>query len=303
MSPASICSIQRRADQFVRPSGRFRTVNIADRAYFKAFKSGVAATPVLIELVQSRFTGGWTTVIARKMTGPNGEFSGGRHKSDHARQLRKILRIGGARRRRGDFDVPSRRNAAGALSACRDDDRAEFHERSGPSAGLVDKSDHGTTAADQSDGRPGPAGFGPRLDGLSHRRSSRPRLSRRRWPTGGNKPAFWSSWPALRARDRRPAVLVGRKTARSSTQLEKQRLDTAVNNMTQGLLVFDSSARVTVCNQRYIDMYRVVAGGGETRLHHAGSDRASEGHRILRGRRRGILRRDHLRNVALGKVT
>jgi diguanylate cyclase (GGDEF)-like protein len=37
--------------------------------------------------------------------------------------------------------------------------------------------------------------------------------------------------------------------------VEKQRLDTAVNNMTQGLLLFDSSQRLVVCNQRYIEMY------------------------------------------------
>jgi PAS domain S-box-containing protein len=37
--------------------------------------------------------------------------------------------------------------------------------------------------------------------------------------------------------------------------LEKQRLDTAVNNMTQGLLLFDSSQRLVVCNERYIEMY------------------------------------------------
>jgi len=37
--------------------------------------------------------------------------------------------------------------------------------------------------------------------------------------------------------------------------LEKQRLDTAVNNMTQGLLLFDSSQRLVICNHRYIEMY------------------------------------------------
>ncbi len=36
---------------------------------------------------------------------------------------------------------------------------------------------------------------------------------------------------------------------------EKHRLDTALNNMTQGLILYDASARVVVCNQRYIDMY------------------------------------------------
>jgi diguanylate cyclase (GGDEF)-like protein/PAS domain S-box-containing protein len=36
---------------------------------------------------------------------------------------------------------------------------------------------------------------------------------------------------------------------------EKLRLDTALNNMTQGLVLYDASARVVICNQRYIDMY------------------------------------------------
>ncbi|HET6842744.1 MAG TPA: PAS-domain containing protein, partial [Candidatus Angelobacter sp.] len=34
-------------------------------------------------------------------------------------------------------------------------------------------------------------------------------------------------------------------------------LDTAINNMTQGLLLFDASARLVICNQRYIDMFGV----------------------------------------------
>ena len=37
--------------------------------------------------------------------------------------------------------------------------------------------------------------------------------------------------------------------------LEKQRLDTAVNNIPQGLVLYDSSARIIVCNQRYIEMF------------------------------------------------
>ena len=41
--------------------------------------------------------------------------------------------------------------------------------------------------------------------------------------------------------------------------LEKLRLDTAVNNMTQGLLLFDSSQRLVICNKRYIEMYGLSA--------------------------------------------
>jgi len=37
--------------------------------------------------------------------------------------------------------------------------------------------------------------------------------------------------------------------------LERLRLDIALNNMTQGLLLFDSETRIIVCNRRYIEMY------------------------------------------------
>ncbi|MDA9431672.1 bifunctional diguanylate cyclase/phosphodiesterase [Bradyrhizobium sp. CCBAU 51627] len=37
--------------------------------------------------------------------------------------------------------------------------------------------------------------------------------------------------------------------------LEKEQLDTAMNTMTQGLLMFDQDQRLIVCNRRYIDMY------------------------------------------------
>ena len=37
--------------------------------------------------------------------------------------------------------------------------------------------------------------------------------------------------------------------------LEKQRLDAALNNMSQGLIMFDSADRIVVCNDLYIEMY------------------------------------------------
>jgi PAS domain S-box-containing protein len=43
--------------------------------------------------------------------------------------------------------------------------------------------------------------------------------------------------------------------SQSLVALEKQRLDLALNNMTQGLLLFDRDTRIVICNQRYIEMY------------------------------------------------
>jgi hypothetical protein len=51
-------------------------VNIADRAYFKTFKSDPEATTVLAEPVRSYFTGNWTTIIAHRLNGRNGAFLG-----------------------------------------------------------------------------------------------------------------------------------------------------------------------------------------------------------------------------------
>src|SRR5438270_6708752 len=45
------------------------------------------------------------------------------------------------------------------------------------------------------------------------------------------------------------------QASRSKLRLEKERFATAVNNMTQGLLLFDASGRLVVCNERYLDMF------------------------------------------------
>jgi diguanylate cyclase (GGDEF)-like protein/PAS domain S-box-containing protein len=43
--------------------------------------------------------------------------------------------------------------------------------------------------------------------------------------------------------------------SRQQIAFEKQRLDTALSHMSQGLLLFDSSERLIICNRRYIEMY------------------------------------------------
>src|SRR5262249_11842927 len=38
---------------------------------------------------------------------------------------------------------------------------------------------------------------------------------------------------------------------------DNQRMRIAINNMSQGLCMFDGNERLVVCNQRYMDMYKV----------------------------------------------
>jgi diguanylate cyclase (GGDEF)-like protein len=54
-------------------------------------------------------------------------------------------------------------------------------------------------------------------------------------------------------------LLEQHRASRERLTLEKLRLDRAVNNMTQGLLLFDAGQRLVVCNQRYIEMYSLSA--------------------------------------------
>jgi diguanylate cyclase (GGDEF)-like protein len=57
------------------------------------------------------------------------------------------------------------------------------------------------------------------------------------------------------------------KLADQRSAAERRHLATALNNIPQGLVLYDSSARIVVCNQPYLDMFRLspdVAGPGCT---------------------------------------
>jgi len=49
---------------------------IAERSYFKAFKSDPRSADVAVEPVRALFTGNWSTVFARRLAGPGGVFLG-----------------------------------------------------------------------------------------------------------------------------------------------------------------------------------------------------------------------------------
>jgi len=51
------------------------SINVGDRPYFRTFRTDPHAPEMLVEPVHSRISGAWTTVIARKMTGPTASCS------------------------------------------------------------------------------------------------------------------------------------------------------------------------------------------------------------------------------------
>jgi diguanylate cyclase (GGDEF)-like protein len=230
-------------------------VNIADRAFFKAFKSGATVRPVLVELVQSRISGGWATVISHRVTGPEGEFLGLVTRAITPASFEKFFASVGL----GENASITMYHSDGTLLA-RYPHVEEMIGRNFKTGlmhrTVLSKTDHGTMRLTSL------------VDGSDRLASAR---------ALGNFPisiiATTTVAAALADWEQQTRFLIGaagllvliivamlflivRKLLRQH-QLEKQRLDTAIDNMTQGLLLFDASQRLVVCNQRYVEMFGV----------------------------------------------
>jgi diguanylate cyclase (GGDEF)-like protein len=282
-------------------------VNIADRGFFKAFRSGAAATPVLVELMRARSSANWETVIARRLAGPNGEFLGLVTRAIAPAILETFL----------------------ASMALGQDAAISVHHRDGT---LLARYPHVETMIGRNF-KTGPMRQ-QRLFELESdsTRSISPIDGQERLISARSLADFplsiiatttvWAALADWRQQTRFLIAVAGlsvlviavilllviRKLAqqhRLSQQqltLEKQRLDTAVNNIPQGLILYDTSARITVCNRRYIDMFGLspeVAKPGCTM-----QDLIA--HRKATGSFDGDVEQfcaDIIRNVALGKIT
>jgi diguanylate cyclase (GGDEF)-like protein len=104
-----------------------------------------------------------------------------------------------------------------------------------------------------------------------------------------------------------------RRVSIRNLALEKQRLDTAINNMSQGLVMFDAAERLVVCNDLYIEMYglsrEIVKPGCSFRelLRYSAEDRSGL-HRVRKKGREPILdpEQHHAQfaaALAMGEVT
>jgi diguanylate cyclase (GGDEF)-like protein len=239
-------------------------VSVADRHYFKTFKNDPQSPDMLVEPVYSRITGVWTTVIARKITGPRGEFLGVIGRGIEPANFERFF----ASLALGDGAAIAMFHRDGTLLARYPhmDSLIGQNFANGPFfQSVLSKSDHGTVrTVSPVDGK-------DRLGAV--RALSEFPIIVAATTTASAALADWRAqiWFLIVAAGLAMLVitvmlyLVVRKLShqhRLSEQrlrLEKQRLDTAVNNMTQGLLLFASSQRLIICNQRYIDMYGLSA--------------------------------------------
>jgi diguanylate cyclase (GGDEF)-like protein len=239
-------------------------VSVADRAYFKVFTSGPLSPTVLIEPVYSRVTGVWTTIIARKVTGTDGEFLGVISRGIEPAHFEKFF----ASLALGEGAAISMLDRRGTLLA-RYPHSEEMIGRTFKDNPLLQlilskQVDHGTMRLESPvDDR------GERLGAVRSLTSfpivviatSTVSAALADWREQTRFLIGIATLSALVV-----AIILFLVVRQISRQhqlsqrrlaLEKQRLDTAVNNMTQGLLFFDSSQRLVICNQRYVDMFGV----------------------------------------------
>jgi diguanylate cyclase (GGDEF)-like protein len=234
-------------------------VNVGDRAYFVTLKSGSAATPRQFESVNSRLSGKLVNVFVRRISAPNGDFLG-------------VVSRGFAPTRFEDFFSSIALAPDAAITVYHQGILLARHphveglvgrQLLGIShfRGLLDKSDHYTSRM-----------ISP-IDGKDRLTAAR-RL--KHFPitvcATSTVDVALTDWHQqtryfVAAAGISALLIVAilflvvrqvsrqHRYAQRHLALKEQRLDTAVNNLSQGLTLFDAQERLVVCNQRYIEMY------------------------------------------------
>jgi PAS domain-containing protein len=264
-------------------------VNISDRDYFTILKSDTGSTSYLSEPVLNRGTGTRTIYLARKFAGPNGEFLG---LVLGAMQLEYFEKLFGAIALGEDAAISVFRSDGVPLANYprRDFPEGPYAQGNVPTkvlspadrgvvrlTGIVDGQERlvaghnlahypavvavGTSVAAvlaewrvEAEYLVGAAVLIIRvLSGIvvvvaqqikSHELLTSARAERAE---------------AESARAVAEAVAREREEAGEKLGEQREQLDTALSNMSQGLAMFDAAARLVVCNQRYIQMYGLSA--------------------------------------------
>jgi PAS domain-containing protein len=224
------------------------SLNLSDRKYFQSFKAGTNNSQVIIELVQSRVSEGRTIVIARKIAGPDGEFLGMITRSIPPGSFEAFF----------SSVVPPH----GAIVLLHED--GTLLARYPHIESAIGKNFAGTS---QSASRVSADGLGTMqltspIDGQERLASVRPLA---RYPISvvatTTVSAALSDW-----REETRSLVWAAGLAASvicimlfviTRYLKEQhrRLDIAVNNMAQALLLFDRSERLVICNKRYLEFF------------------------------------------------
>ena len=237
-------------------------VSITDRRYFREFTSGRPTPDVIVEPAVSKVTKVWTTIFARRITGRNGEL------------------IGFATR----GVEPSHFLSFVASLALNSDTTISMIHRDGTVIARYPQDDNliGKNVGKSRSFQQALAVGGNASGRFKHSAEREERIGSIRALTNfpilivastnvSSALADWRAQAKLQFSAALLAVIVviatiylivrqlKRQHAAAQRLLSEksQHLDCAINNMTQGLLLFDASGRLVICNQRYIDMFGI----------------------------------------------
>jgi diguanylate cyclase (GGDEF)-like protein len=228
------------------------TISIADRHYFRELRTKSEPADV-VEVVHSRFTGNWTAMFATNVLGPNGEFLGILTRGIGSEKFEDFFR---------SLSIPEG-DAIGlfltdgtmlARYPRVEDWLGKNFAASPVHQQILSRSDHGTIQLRSP------------IDGFdriaSARRLTKFPISIIATTTVDAALADWQEQTRLLiAASTIAAFLIGAVLYLIVSQLERQhkssrhRLDTALDNMTQGIMLYDASSRIVLFNRRYIEMY------------------------------------------------
>ncbi|WP_213772143.1 EAL domain-containing protein [Bradyrhizobium sp. dw_78] len=235
------------------------SINIADRDYFQRFKNDPQSPDIVIAPLRSRFSAGWTTVIARKIVGPDGTFLGvvarGLSPANFETFFESLTL--------GEGSAIQMLHRDGTMLARYPHIEAmmgrDLHDA--PVQKLLVNTDHATLRLLS------PVDGEDRL-AAAHTLSQFPLLVLATVKIS-TALADWRAQTRFLVGAAALATLVigltlflivrklsqQHRNSERRLELEKERLDTAINNMSQGLLLYGRDARVVLFNQRYVDMY------------------------------------------------
>jgi PAS domain S-box-containing protein len=233
--------------------------NVADRDYFQTLKSDSNLLSLISRPLQGRVSGVWSIFFARKVKAPDGEFRGlvvGSIELSYFEEFFSSIALG------DDSSITLYRNDGVVLARYPHKDPV-LGQIFTPVINLLKNLSSGAIR------------FSTPLEGKDRL------LAARRVP---HYPLFVSAAvdtkTALADWKNETEMLLGsaivvalaiafmffiivRQVTRANSiseralSLEKERLYTAINNMPQGLMLFDSSERMVVCNRQFLEMYRL----------------------------------------------
>jgi PAS domain-containing protein len=235
-------------------------IDVTDRDFFEVLRQDGGPAAYLSRPIQNRATGTWVVQLARRISGPDGEFIGlvtAAIELDSVEQFFATIALG------PDSSVGLFRRSGELLARYPHVD--SFIGRAIPNAvvaSLGPGDEHGLAR------RVSPIDHGEERVVAVHRAAHYPLVV----GTTRNLGAALADWR------KEAAFLIGaagfvvliiaalvpllvRQLSRNERRLQehldeqKLQLDTAIDNMSQGFLMFDSSTRIVIANQRYLDMY------------------------------------------------